>query len=785
LALLALTSGCTNAIPDVSATYDKNAFWLNTSVVTYNSLKSVEATGKCSTNSTDIEYSLDDGTTWKSVIQTAASYEFGCQTTGRFKVNLDLLFTPAALWFGMPQGNYHILYRAVLGSTENLSDVHNLVLKPANLVLDLLAGTYGGGSGRLDGPLANARFNGIQGTVVDSHGNLLVIERNGGMLRKIAPDGVVSTVVNNPDPFLLNPSPTPQVDGDVSVARLFRPTAIAIDSSDNIFVADTNPYSIRKITPDGQVTTYALSTINSMANGYRLTAGFGWISSITVSPSGDLYFSDTGYPSIRKIDHVSGALTTVTGDGNQAFISTPYVGMTATSATIGIPGGLAFDSSGNLFIVDTTSNVVYKINAAGSIFTFAGAAFTNNRIDGNGTSASFRQSSDMTIDPSGNLYVISPSYCEVRKITSGALVTTLGPAGCYDVNTITNINFGVDQTLYMNTNDGVYRITAAGQRVGITAKAGDYGNADGDRAAARLTLVYQSNLDNSGNILALDQYTSIRKVTPAGNISTSYAWTGYGCVDGPAGTGKIGTIAAFAVDSTGLTWIADSSCSKIRTISANGTVTTVAGSGTAAFGDGIGTAASFRNLRYMKFDVAGNIILIDHYAVRKLDTITLQVSTIAGTTYGYSNGYVDGNVSIAVFDYPTGLAIDKNNNIFISEGSVGTLRKITPAGNVMTIAGIKGTRGFVDGALGVATLQGPRDITFDEFGNLCFLDANGSVLRRLTVDGKIETLFGSPFRQGVRLGSNSEATLSVQSFVVIKSTFYLFMETGLFTLVVP
>jgi sugar lactone lactonase YvrE len=292
-------------------------------------------------------------------------------------------------------------------------------------------------------------------------------------------------------------------------------------------------------------------------------------------------------------------------------------------------------------------------------------------------------------------------------------------------------NLAVDSagTIYIadTSNQRIRKITPAGV-VTTLAGSGIQGNADGTGTAAQFNNPIDVAVDSSGTVYVAD-YSGrrIRKITPAGVVTTL---AGSGAQDYTDGTG---TAAAFfspngiTVDTSGTVYVADNN--RIRKITSSGGVSTWVG-GSSGYADGTGTAAQFWNTTDIAVDSAGNAYITDvnlSYRVRKV-TPTGVVTTLAGSG---SQGYTDGTGTAAQFGGNLyGIAVDSAGNVIVSDGKI---RKITPAGVVTTLAG-SGVDGSSDGAGTNASFYHPRGLTIDSSGRLYLADWRNQKIRLITID---------------------------------------------------
>jgi len=260
--------------------------------------------------------------------------------------------------------------------------------------LSVLAGA--GAPGYVDGSGSAAKFNGAGSMVTDSTGNLYVTDLYNHAIRKITPDGTVSTLAGN--------GKAGDQDGKGTAASFNFPSGLAIDSVGNLFVSEPQSGLIRKVTPDGVVSTYAGGSqcCYSTGNGNLLT-----LDALTVDSLGNLYGVDSNYDLLVKITPGK-VVTTLAGSGYSAH---PVDGV-GTKASFFYPNSIAVDAIGTLYV--TESQRVRKVTRDGVVTTLAGGG-TQTNTAGIGTTVGFNGASDIKIDKLGNLYVLGNTY--IRKIS--------------------------------------------------------------------------------------------------------------------------------------------------------------------------------------------------------------------------------------------------------------------------------------------------------------------------------------------------------------------------------
>ena len=273
--------------------------------------------------------------------------------------------------------------------------------------------------GLADGTGSAARFTQPLGTAADNAGNVYIADYYNNMIRKITPAGVVTTLAGSADTGV-------DADGTGNAASFYQPSGVAVDSSGNVYVADTYNYTIRKITPAGVVTTLAgLAGNGGSEDGTGNAASFYQPSGVAVDSSGNVYVADTYNYTIRKITP-AGVVTTLAGLSGTSGSANG----TGSSARFNNPTYLTVDSSGNVYVADTNNHTIRKITSAGAVTTLAGLPGTRGSIDGTGNGARFSNPKGISVDGAGNLYVCDSGNRTIRKVTSSGVVTTLaGLAG--------------------------------------------------------------------------------------------------------------------------------------------------------------------------------------------------------------------------------------------------------------------------------------------------------------------------------------------------------------------
>ena len=506
---------------------------------------------------------------------------------------------------------------------------------------------------------------------------------------------------------------------------------------------------------------------------------------------------------------------------------------TGTNARFSGLNGITLDASGNIYVGDDRR--VRKISPAGVVTTFAGGEFGS--AEGVGSSVKFYKAQHMATDAAGNIYVLDPYSCLVRKLTPAAVSSTLAGSVCSGAMAdgqgsavsfamLSGMTIDSAGNLYIADEHTIRKLTPAGVVTTMAGKRGVSAADDGPGTNARFFWPSGLATDNTGNVYIADSYNhSIRKMTPAGAVTTIAGRAGEtGSVDGTVAASRFNTPRAVAVDTAGNIYVADTFNSVIRKITQAGMVSTVAGSsGQVGIDDGTGAAARFAQPMAIIGDSAGNLYVADagNFNVRKINAAGV-VTTLAGAVnvryaldgvgaaagfYApgnlaadingnlYLNDYMDrqhivrkvtpeGVVSTiaglaANFDQIGGLATDVNGNVYVAD-TIGTIRQINPAGVITPVAGVERKYGLVDGKGSEARFSSPNGIVNMGNGDMLVADMVNQAIRKVSATGQVSTYASIPLAQAASFKPYGEGrgTPYVSNGMAMDSSGNLYVADG-------
>jgi uncharacterized protein (TIGR03437 family) len=610
------------------------------------------------------------------------------------------------------------------------------------------------------GPALNAPLGQIWGVALDAAGNLFAADIGNHLVVRISPDGVLTAVAGNGVAAFSGDG------GSATSASLSYPMAAVFDATGNLYIADRNNSRIRKVSPNGTITTVAGSGVAGFSGdgGPATLARLRAPSGLAVDSAGNLYVSDGGDNRIRKVGS-GGIIATVAGNGAARFSGD---GGPAAAASLNSPQGVALDAAGNLYIADYSNSCVRKVNASnGIITTVAGTGFRGYSGDGGpATAAKLITPAGVAVDSDGSIYIADFDAYAIRRVNPQGTITTVaggngngfsgdgGPATKAKLGWPRALAFDAAGNLFIGENPRIRKVSPSGV---ITTVAGNgrfrFSGDGGPAVSATLASPVRAALDLYGNLYIGDwRNNRVRKVAADGTITTL---AGNGTPDffgdgGPATSASLNGPDGVAVSPTGDVYVGDRFNNRVRKVSPDGKITTVAGTGVASFsGDGgPATAASLVLLSGLALDAAGNLYIVDNDRVRKVTPAGI-ISTVAGTgVAGFSGD--GGPATAAALFLSTGVSaywgatVDGAGNLYFSDGGNHRVRRVDAGGTITTYAGNGTARFSGDGGPAIAaSLNTPEGLALDTAGNLYIADMNNGRVRKVSVDGVIATVAGN------------------------------------------
>jgi len=593
-----------------------------------------------------------------------------------------------------------------------ISDTKNSVIRSVTAagIIATVAGNGTRGFSGDGGPGTSAQLNMPAGIAVDSAGNLYIADSGNSAIRKLVA-GAITTVAGT--------GGVPGYYGDggpAAKAQLNAPSSVALDPAGNLYIADTTNNFIRKVAVGGIITTFAGSGSSGGfgGDGGPATSALLWSPwGVAADPAGNVFIADYRNHRVRIVG-TDGIIATLAGNG--AF-DTPGGGGPATSSQLALPKTVALDSSGNFYIADTAGNTVRQVTPGGTITTLAGTGLPGYTGDsGPATAAQLNGPQGVVVDSSGNVYISDSSNEVVREITTdGNIATfagdgTMGYSGNGAAATAGELNLpcglALDSTLDLYIadfgNNVIREVTSANDYIVFAAGAFNAGYY-GDGAAATSALLDSPSsvaIDSSGNIYIADSYNSvIRKVNTSGIISTvaGTGTAGYSGDGGAATSAQLYLPWGVAVDSSGNLFIGDTGNNVIREVSSSGNISTVAGNHTGGYsGDGgPATSAQLNGPAGLVVDSAGNVYIADtnNSVIRLLTPAgTHPVLSVAGTHSGVFQAGQAGAAYSVVVSNATGAGATSGTVTVTGTASSG-LTLVSMSGSGWNCAGNTCTRG--------------------------------------------------------------------------------------------
>ncbi len=611
------------------------------------------------------------------------------------------------------------------------------------------------------GPAAAATFNDAAAIAVDAAGDVFIADTGNNRVREVDhATGNISTIAGN------GVSAHAGMGGPATAASMYRPSSLAVAPNGDLFIGETYG-DVDVVDHATHVVTVAAgggAPLDHLGDGGPATSAEVIATALTVDIAGDLYIADAAHQRIRRVDHSSHDISTVAGSavavisgGSYSYVTFPGGfsgdGGPATAAKLDSPAGVALDASGNLYIADTHNNVVREVDHSSHLISTVagnGASAFDTGDGGPATAAGLVFPTSLVVDGDGDLLINDGElYGAVRRVDHSsqqigtvfgssslsasngdqALGASLGWLGPITTDAAGNVYF---DAVFTHT---VQRIDAATGVVTTVAGGGSpvSGNGDGGLATdASLDAPAQIAISPSGAIYIADvDGHRVRKVDPTTHVITTVAGNGtYGLSGngGPATSAQLQFPQALALDAQGNLFIGE--LQSIRRVDhATGIITAYAGAtwkpgapnlGTS--GDGGPALAATIWMRTLAIDPSGSLLLANGYKVRRIDSQTGIITTVAGTGWDGSSG--DGGPATSATLWDTyQVAVDARGDLYIGGGD--RVRRVDAYSGVITTVAGGGTPtdGLGDGGPATEAAMDVQGVALDAGGNLLIADA--------------------------------------------------------------
>ncbi len=621
-----------------------------------------------------------------------------------------------------------------------------------------------GGPGAVNATGTAARFNRPFGVAVDVQGNAYVTEVGNGTIRRVTPAGAVTTLAGTAGLF-------GHADGVGAAARFSIPRSVALRPDGSLVVIDST--YLRAVALDGTVTTLAGTGSQGAADGPAAQASFTDLAALAVDGAGNIYMVDG--KAIRVLT-VGGQVMTVAGSVTQAG----DVDGQGTAARFEFNiTGLTLGPDGNLYVPDNVNRKIRQVTPTGAVTTYASPVIAGAILaDANG---------DLYISGGGeSIGKVDAAPGHAVTLVAGGNGNSYvdGPMAVAQFNGIFALAFTPDHSALLAAelgNHAIRKIALADGAVSTLAGKGIVsGSADGTGTAATFFSPKGLGVDAAGNVYVADTGNfTIRQIAPGGVVTT---WAGQAgmrdTVDDTGTAARFKNPDALAAQADGTLYITDTASQLLRKITPQQVVSTLAGTpNTIGSADGLGMLASFNSSYGVGVAPAGGTIAVgdtNNYTIR---TVTPQglVGTLAGMVG--QPGAVDATGLNASFGYSQGVAVDAAGNVFVADLVNYKIRKVTSGGVVTTLAG-SGGFGLVDGVGVNALFNGPTGVAVDANGNVFVTESGFHAIRKVTPSGRVITLGGGNQSPGATLGVGTAARFNYPVGIAVAADGTIYVSDG-------
>ncbi len=617
-------------------------------------------------------------------------------------------------------------------------------------------------------------------------------------------------------------------DGRPATKAMVEPTDITLDSKGNIYVGEPSQARIRRIRTDGIIEPFAGTGTEGVAGigGPASEAQLWQARSMAIDSADNIYIANAWSHRILRVDAMTGILTAIAGTGTAGFSGD---GGPALQAQFNFPNQVAMDKDGNLYVLDSGNFRIRRIARDGTISTVAGNGTPGFSGDGGPAidaqfNINFIDNGGLAVDRKGNVYLADTDNNRVRKIDKQTgIITTFVPAEyvrAVTLDSLDNLYFASAQS----QSGRIFKVSPTGQIIASWGRGVGFSEDGLSAQSAPLGFIDRVRIDQSGNILFTDfTVNRVRRINIQSGLLETVAGIGPHLI-GDSGQAVAAVLNNFNSDivfsSTSDLLIGDSGNYRLRKIDSNGTISTIAGNGLFGLteldeipaiettilgiaglelgkdgsiyvlnehavrridplgiihlaagnqnrergfsGDGeIATQARFMQIWDVVSDSNGNLYIADsnNNRIRKVDAQTSIISTVAGSgpgnefeNYGKGSFCGDGGPALqACLNTPYGVAVDREGNLFIAEGHDTRIRKVDRNGVISTFVDLKPFQ-----ANGYTT-----KLVFDNAGNLYTL--GGSKIFRISPAGVVSRIAGPAFG-GIGFSGDGGTALSAAMY---------------------
>ena len=591
----------------------------------------------------------------------------------------------------------------------------------------------GNGQGTLDGPAETARFNGPSDVAVDWQGSIYVAECWGHRIRKISPEGVVTTVAGTDQP---HEGGWLSRDGRAEQALFVGPCGIAFAPDGDLYIAEQT--RIRRLSPSGWVSTFVGEGGQGYRDGPRDDAGFGAIQDIDVDAAGNVFVIDSNWylPGQYWVQHDTVRKVSTSGWVSTLFLSAPPW----SGGALASPGGIAVTPEGEVYVSNTGRNQIVRVAGRNSLVPVAGTGY-GGYLDGPREAALLRLPGALDFTPGGALVVADQGDSMVRLV-----IPDVG-------GDFSAVESAVIATVPRIDGVGVSAVAGRGGFGAYSSVTSGFTNGPAGDALFKFPHGIARSAD--GAIIVADTFNhAIRRISPEGRVSTVAGGNGEGNRDGPGDEAQFSRPKAVAVDPTGVIYVADTENGLIRRVAPDGSVTTV-NSRQQPFGPSTGLALDPEGHLLLNEWNSGTILRLS------LDGRVSVVVNEGSGLYGFAvRG--DGTIYYSHYDHPTtsirklgadgaisnvfedvpgiyggtfshnlpGLAVAPDGTLYAVDQEYGRVVRISPEGNAAIVVD---RRSFND-----SPYFKPSAILITPQGDLLVADSGMSVIWKITLPNEEE-----------------------------------------------